>query len=70
MIRKDLKHITLQNQKSKAESQEQNSTDNFTTAEGIEIKKTIRRKISKSWNFLISELVLRQTCADLTLQCM
>ncbi|UWY28342.1 methylmalonyl-CoA mutase [Flavobacterium sp. TR2] len=52
MIRKDLKHITLQNQKSKAESQEQNSTDNFTTAEGIEIKKNYSEKDIEELEFL------------------
>ena len=52
MIRKDLKHITLQNQKSKAESQEKNSTDNFTTAEGIEIKKNYSEKDIEELEFL------------------
>lgn len=48
MTRKDLKHINLHSQKSKVENQElENLADNFTTAEGIEIKKTIQRKISK-----------------------
>lgn len=51
-MRKDLKHITLQNQKSKAESQEQNSTDNFTTAEGIEIKKNYSEKDIEELEFL------------------
>ncbi|MDQ8012059.1 MAG: methylmalonyl-CoA mutase [Flavobacterium nitrogenifigens] len=51
-MRKDLKHITLQSQKSKAESQESNSTDNFTTAEGIEIKKNYSEKDIEDLEFL------------------
>ncbi|WP_343708092.1 methylmalonyl-CoA mutase [Flavobacterium sp.] len=51
MIRKDLKHITLQSQKLKAESQE-NLADNFTTAEGIEIKKNYSEKDIEDLDFL------------------
>jgi len=51
MIRKDLKHITLQSQKLKAESQE-NLADNFTTAEGIEIKKNYSEKDIEDLEFL------------------
>ncbi|WP_160781957.1 methylmalonyl-CoA mutase [Flavobacterium sp. HBTb2-11-1] len=51
MIRKDLKHITLQSQKPKAESQE-NLADNFTTAEGIEIKKSYSEKDIEELEFL------------------
>lgn len=53
MIRKDLKHISLQSQKSKAESQElENLTDNFTTAEGIELKKNYSEKDIEDLEFL------------------
>lgn len=51
MIRKGLKHITLQSQKLKAESQE-NLADNFTTAEGIEIKKNYSEKDIEELDFL------------------
>ena len=51
MIRKDLKHITLQSQKPKAESQG-NLADNFTTAEGIEIKKNYSEKDIEDLDFL------------------
>lgn len=50
-MRKDLKHITLQNQKSKVESQE-NLADNFTTAEGIEIKRNYSEKDIEDLEFL------------------
>ncbi|WP_433833150.1 methylmalonyl-CoA mutase [Flavobacterium anhuiense] len=50
-MRKDLKHITLQNQKPKDESQE-NLTDNFTTAEGIEIKRNYSEKDIEDLEFL------------------
>jgi len=53
MIRKDLKNINLQNQKSKLESQVlENLTDNFTTAEGIEIKKNYSEKDIEDLEFL------------------
>ncbi|KRD12945.1 methylmalonyl-CoA mutase [Flavobacterium sp. Root901] len=53
MIRKDLKHISLQSQKSKVESQElENLTDNFTTAEGIELKKNYSEKDIEDLEFL------------------
>ncbi len=51
MIRKDLKHIKLQNQKSEVESQE-NLADNFTTAEGIEIKRNYSEKDIEDLEFL------------------
>jgi len=51
-LRKDLKHITLQSQKLKTESQESNSTHNFTTAEGIEIKKNYSEKDIEELEFL------------------
>jgi len=50
-LRKDLKHITLQTIKSKAENQE-NLTDNFTTAEGIEIKRNYSEKDIEDLEFL------------------
>jgi len=53
MIRKDLKHIKLQSQKSEVESQElDNLTENFTTAEGIEIKKNYSKKDIEDLDFL------------------
>ncbi|MHC0441099.1 methylmalonyl-CoA mutase [Flavobacterium sp. 3-210] len=53
MIRKDLKHINLQSQKSKIESQKlENLIDNFTTAEGIEIKKNYTEKDIENLEFL------------------
>jgi len=51
MIRKDLKHITLQNQKSEVENQE-NLTENFTTAEGIEIKRNYSEQDIEDLEFL------------------
>lgn len=51
MIRKDLKHITLQNQKSEGESQE-NLAVNFTTAEGIEIKRNYSEQDIEDLEFL------------------
>ena len=51
MIRKDLKHITLQNQKSEVENQE-NLADNFTTAEGIEIKRNYSEQDIEDLEFL------------------
>ncbi|KAF2509163.1 methylmalonyl-CoA mutase [Flavobacterium zhairuonense] len=53
MIRKDLKHINLQSQKSKVESQKlENLTDNFITAEGIELKKNYSEKDIEDLEFL------------------
>ncbi|MBF4493597.1 methylmalonyl-CoA mutase [Flavobacterium sp. MR2016-29] len=53
MIRKDLKHINLQSQKSKIESQNFDTlTDNFTTAEGIELKKQYSEKDIEDLEFL------------------
>ncbi len=53
MIRKDLKHINLQSQKSKVESQKfENLTENFTTAEGIELKKSYSEKDIEDLEFL------------------
>jgi len=49
-LRKDLKHINLQSQKLKVESQ--NSTQNFTTAEGIEIKKRYTESDIEDFDFL------------------
>ncbi|MCR4032180.1 MULTISPECIES: methylmalonyl-CoA mutase [Flavobacterium] len=51
MIRKDLKHITLQNQKSEVKNQK-GLTDNFTTAEGIEIKRNYSEKDIEDLEFL------------------
>ncbi|MCV2483851.1 methylmalonyl-CoA mutase [Flavobacterium sp. SH_e] len=52
-MRKDLKHINLQNQKSKVESQElENLAENFTTAEGIEIKKNYSEQDIEDLEFL------------------
>ncbi|SHH33451.1 methylmalonyl-CoA mutase [Flavobacterium defluvii] len=52
-MRKDLKHINLQSQKSKVESQKlDNSTDNFATAEGIELKKQYSEKDIEDLEFL------------------
>lgn len=52
-MRKNLKHITLQSQKSEVESQElDNLTENFTTAEGIEIKKNYSEKDIEDLEFL------------------
>ncbi|KRB57646.1 methylmalonyl-CoA mutase [Flavobacterium sp. Root186] len=53
MIRKDLKHINLQSQKSKVESQKLDcQTDNFVTAEGIELKKSYSEKDIEDLEFL------------------
>ncbi len=53
MIRKDLKHINLQSQKSKVESQKlDNLKDNFATAEGIELKKSYSEKDIEDLEFL------------------
>ncbi|WKL50381.1 methylmalonyl-CoA mutase [Flavobacterium pectinovorum] len=53
MIRKDLKHINLNSQKSKVESQKpEDLTDNFFTAEGIELKKTYSEKDIEDLEFL------------------
>lgn len=53
MIRKDLKYISLDSQKSKVESQKSDiSTDNFLTAEGIELKKTYSEKDLEDLEFL------------------
>nr|WP_294785862.1 methylmalonyl-CoA mutase [uncultured Flavobacterium sp.] len=52
-MRKDLKHITLQSQKSEVEIQElENLTENFTTAEGIEIKRNYSEKDIEDLEFL------------------
>jgi len=53
MIRKDLKHINLESRKSKAESQKSELiSDNFFTAEGIELKKTYSEKDIEDLEFL------------------
>ena len=53
MIRKDLKHINIQSQKPKLESQEsQPLTNNFTTAEGIELKETYSENDIENLEFL------------------
>ena len=53
MIRKDLKHINIQSQNPKVESQESQSlTNNFTTAEGIELKETYSEKNIENLEFL------------------
>ncbi|MGO4770028.1 methylmalonyl-CoA mutase [Flavobacterium sp. W22_SRS_FK3] len=45
MVRKDLKHINLESQKSKVESQKSEDwTNSFITAEGIELKETYSEK--------------------------
>lgn len=52
-MRKDLKHIHLQSQKSKAESQKsEDLTNNFTTAEGIELKKNYSEKDIEDLEFI------------------
>jgi len=52
-LRKDLKHIHLQSQKSKAESQKsEDLTNNFTTAEGIELKKNYSEKDIEDLEFI------------------
>ena len=53
MIRKDLKHINLESRNSKAESQKSELiSDNFFTAEGIELKKTYSEKDIEDLEFL------------------
>jgi len=53
MIRKDLKHINLDSQKLKVESQKSDiSANNFLTAEGIELKKTYTEKDLENLEFL------------------
>ena len=53
MIRKDLKHINLNSQKLKVESQKpEDLTDNFFTAEGIELKKNYSEKDIEDLEFL------------------
>lgn len=53
MIRKDLKHINLDSQKLKVESQKSDIlADNFFTAEGIELKKTYSEKDLENLEFL------------------
>ncbi|MET0946796.1 MAG: methylmalonyl-CoA mutase [Flavobacterium sp.] len=53
MIRKDLKHINLDSQKLKVESQKSDIlADNFFTAEGIELKKTYSEKDIENLEFL------------------
>src|SRR6187402_3660193 len=55
MIRKDLKHITLDVKSKKLDGLTQNSdpvTHNFTTAEGIEVKKTYSEKDLENLEFL------------------
>ncbi|SHM21915.1 methylmalonyl-CoA mutase [Flavobacterium saccharophilum] len=53
MIRKDLKHINLDSQKLKVESQKSDiSANNFFTAEGIELKKTYTEKDLENLEFL------------------
>ena len=52
-MRKDLKHIKLDIEKSKVESQEpKDLTHNFTTAEGIELKKSYSEKDIEDLEFL------------------
>jgi methylmalonyl-CoA mutase len=52
-LRKDLKHINLNSQKSKVESQKpEDLTDSFFTAEGIELKKTYSEKDIEDLEFL------------------
>lgn len=53
MVRKDLKHINLESQKSKVESQKSKDlTNSFITAEGIEIKETYTEKDIEDLEFL------------------
>ncbi|WP_456313382.1 methylmalonyl-CoA mutase [Pseudomonas shirazensis] len=53
MIRKNLTHINLNSQKSKVESQKpEDLIDNFTTAEGIELKETYSEKDIEDLEFL------------------
>ncbi|OXB02284.1 methylmalonyl-CoA mutase [Flavobacterium oncorhynchi] len=53
MMRKDLKHIKLDIEKSKVENQEpKDLTHNFTTAEGIELKKSYSEKDIEDLEFL------------------
>lgn len=52
-MRKDLKHINLESRKSKVKSQKsENLTKNFTTAEGIELKKNYSEKDIEDLEFL------------------
>ncbi|WDF58817.1 methylmalonyl-CoA mutase [Flavobacterium sp. KACC 22758] len=52
-MRKDLKHINLQSQQSKAESQKtEDLTNNFITAEGIELKKNYSEKDIEDLEFI------------------
>jgi methylmalonyl-CoA mutase len=52
-LRKDLKHINLQSQQSKAESQKtEDLTNNFITAEGIELKKNYSEKDIEDLEFI------------------
>jgi methylmalonyl-CoA mutase len=53
MIRKDLKHINIESQKSKIESQKlETLTESFFTAEGIELKKNYSEKDIEDLEFL------------------
>lgn len=53
MIRKDLKHINLQSRKSEVESQKSDVlTNNFITAEEIELKETYSEKDIEDLEFL------------------
>ena len=53
MVRKDLKHINLESQKSKVESQKsEDLTNSFITAEGIELKETYSEKDIENLEFL------------------
>ena len=53
MVRKDLKHINLESQKSKAESQNsEDLTNSFMTAEEIELKETYSEKDIENLEFL------------------
>jgi len=53
MVRKDLKHINLESQKSKVESQKsEDLTNSFITAEGIELKETYSEKDIEDLEFL------------------
>ena len=53
MVTKDLKHINLESQKSKVESQKsEDLTNSFITAEGIELKETYSEKDIENLEFL------------------
>jgi len=53
MVRKDLKHINLESQKSKVESQNpEDLTNSFITAEGIELKETYSENDIENLEFL------------------